>query len=92
MLTVDLISLLKLVLLGPLAYLIDLASAPLSPLFPFPLATTLHAARVGLAYKGRTKALGFDGAMKARGRGVEWAGYLVMVSVGRLAGLSCLPN
>ncbi|KAJ9104798.1 hypothetical protein QFC19_003939 [Naganishia cerealis] len=72
------IALLKLFLLGPLAYLIDLASAPLSPLFPFPLATTLHAARVGLAYKGRVKALGFDGAMNARGRGVEWAGYLVM--------------
>ncbi|KAJ9125133.1 hypothetical protein QFC22_000087 [Naganishia vaughanmartiniae] len=78
MATEDTISLLKLLLLGPLAYLIDLASVPLSPLFPFPLATTLHAARVGLAYKGRTKALGHDGAMKAKGRGVEWAGYLVM--------------
>jgi hypothetical protein len=75
-----LLALLQLFVLGPLAYIIDLAAAPVSNLYPFPLATTLHAARVALAYKGRVKALGFDGAMKARGRGVEWAGYLVMVS------------
>lgn len=79
-----LLALLQLFVLGPLAYIIDLAAAPVSNLYPFPLATTLHAARVALAYKGRVKALGFDGAMKARGRGVEWAGYLVMVSRVRL--------
>ncbi|GHJ85761.1 hypothetical protein NliqN6_2163 [Naganishia liquefaciens] len=71
-------ALLQLFVLGPLAYIIDLAATPISNFYPFPLATTLHAARVGLAYKGRVKALGFDGAMKARGRAVEWAGYLVM--------------
>lgn len=76
---------LQLFVLGPLAYIIDLAITPVSNFYPFPLATTLHAARVGLAYKGRIKALGFDGAMKARGRGVEWAGFLVMVSPLRCA-------
>lgn len=72
---------LGLVVLRPIALVVEAASVPLSPdFYPFPLATTLHALRVSHAYKGRVKALGHEGAMKARGLGVELAGYLAMVS------------
>jgi hypothetical protein len=72
---------LGLVILRPLALMVETATIPISPTFyPFPLATTLHALRISHAYKGRVKALGHDGAMKARGLAVELAGYLMMVS------------
>jgi hypothetical protein len=72
---------LTLTFLRPLALLISTCSTPISPTFyPFPLATTLHALRISHAYKGRVKALGHEGAMKVRGRAVELAGYLAMVS------------
>lgn len=72
---------LGLVVLRPLALMVEAATVPISPAFyPFPLATTLHALRISHAYKGRVKALGHDGAMKARGLSVELAGYLMMVS------------
>jgi hypothetical protein len=71
---------LGLVVLRPIALVVEAATIPLSPTFyPFPLTTTLHALRVSHAYKGRVKALGHEGAMKARGLGVELAGYLAMV-------------
>jgi hypothetical protein len=71
---------LGLVILRPLALLVETATVPISAdFYPFSLATTLHALRVSHAYKGRIRALGHEGAMKARGLGVELAGYLLMV-------------
>ncbi len=67
--------------LRPLASLITLASQPISSVFyPYPLASTLHAARIHAAYRGRSEAMGFGrrGA-KAKSWGVEIAGYLIMV-------------
>ena len=83
---------LGLVVLRPIALVVEAATVPLSPdFYPFPLATTLHALRVSHAYKGRVKALGHEGAMKARGLGVELAGYLAMVSTSRGLSLVSTP-
>ena len=47
--------------------------------YPYPWATTLHAARISLVYRGRLSALGnADGRL---GRGAEFAGFLMMVSL-----------
>lgn len=45
-------------------------------LFPFPWITTLHAARITNAFRGRTRALRTEGQL---GRGPEYAGFLLMV-------------
>jgi len=63
-------------ILRPLASLITAATEPLSSTYyPYPLANTLHAARIHMAYRGRTEMLGFKGK---KSRLVDWAGFLIM--------------
>jgi hypothetical protein len=63
-------------ILRPLASLITAATEPLSVYYPYALANTLHAARIHMAYRGRTEAMGFKGK---KSRLVDWAGFLIMV-------------
>lgn len=54
-----------------------LSTTPVHPvLFPFPWASTLHAARITHAFRGRIKAMGTQSQIS---RGPEYTGFLLMV-------------